>query len=112
MQVWIAFSQVKWGLQDHGVNPIQEENVTFRIVTNVRARKTAEATGWVAAIHAGRRAVQVCIITVHVTEAAMSSLSSGQLIQADSNACIPTNRYFITQQVAIQYGRIQIILHS
>ena len=46
------------GMQDQGVNPMQEETVTFRLATNVRVRSAAEASGGIAAIHAGQRAVQ------------------------------------------------------
>lgn len=41
------------------MSPVEEEKVTFRIASNVRARRAAEAAGGLAAIHSGRRAVQV-----------------------------------------------------
>lgn len=42
-----------------GVSPLEDEKVTFRIASNVRVRRAAEAAGGLAAIHSGRRAVQV-----------------------------------------------------
>ena len=41
------------------MNPLPEEQVTFRIATNVRGKRAGEAAGGVAAQHAGRRAVEV-----------------------------------------------------
>ena len=44
--------------QDPHVNPLPEDQVTFRIATNVRGKRVGEAVGGVAAQHAGRRAVE------------------------------------------------------
>lgn len=41
------------------MSPLEDEKVTFRIASNVRVRRGAEAAGGLAAIHSGRRAVQV-----------------------------------------------------
>ena len=41
------------------MSPLEDEKVTFRIASNARARRAAEAAGGLAATHSGRRAVQV-----------------------------------------------------
>lgn len=40
------------------MNPLTEDQVTFRIATNIRGRRAGEAAGGLAAQHAGRRAVE------------------------------------------------------
>ena len=48
------------------MNPLPEDQVTFRIATNVRGKRAGEAVGGVAAQHAGRRAVEVCAVVSRV----------------------------------------------
>ncbi len=40
------------------MSPLPEDQVTFRIATNVRGKRAGEAAGGLAAQHAGRRAVE------------------------------------------------------